>query len=837
MRISLCLRTALLASCFLLISGCGSGGSSPPPPPGFSLSVSPGSLLVSQTTTSAAVTVTAAPANGFSGTVSVTVTGLPAGVTSSPASPFPLAAGGSQQVTFTVAASVARANYALSFSGTSGSLSNSAGLALTVSGAPLTSATGNFKQQVIYQIVTDRFFDGDPTNNNPATSPGLFDSTRANFQAYWGGDFAGIQQKMAYLAGMGVTAIWISPPVDNIDVSTAGAGNPPSAPYHGFWARDMMCLEEHFGNASNPCDFTAFDNMVAAAHQNGIRVVVDFAANDSNPDDAGEFGALLNTGQPFASFQSDPAPPNNFFHHSPTIADFTNFYQLQYYTLADLADLNQDNPLVDQYLKNALLQFLNHKVDGFRLDAVKHVTWGWEYSLANAAFSFGPTFLFGEWNQGGTGDPVYPASHKFANQSGIALLDFPLATAFRDVFGSPTSGDFHEIDNTLATEDTDFASPNDLVTFFDSHDLPRLLSVNNNQNRVNEALALLLACRGIPVVLYGDEQYLHNDTNGGGDPYNRVWMSSFNTQTAAYSLIHLMTQLRQIDPALAYGSSRQRWINSDVYILERQFFGSVVLIAVNKSETTSYPISGLFTSLPAGNYPDYLNGLMGGFPITVVSGGSNGSAVSNFNLAPHTVAVWADVAVQAIPQVGSIGPLLGQAGVTATIAGQGFGAMQGQVMFGATASKIVTWSDSTVMLTVPAVAPGSYQVQLITASNTSANTIPFTVLTGPLIPVTFTVSSVPALAPGETVYLTGNVVELGANSTASNTAVGPLLQPPNANPATSWFVDASVPAGQAIQFKFFKLDSSGNVTAMESASHSYTVPSSGVGATSVPWIP
>src|ERR1700723_4811380 len=72
----------------------------------------------------------------------------------------------------------------------------------------------DFKKQVIYEIVTDRFVDGDTTNDNPAQSAGLYDSTKTNWYAYWGGDLAGIQQKMAYIKGMGVTAIWISPPVD-----------------------------------------------------------------------------------------------------------------------------------------------------------------------------------------------------------------------------------------------------------------------------------------------------------------------------------------------------------------------------------------------------------------------------------------------------------------------------------------------------------------------------------------------------------------------------------------------------------------------------------------------
>ncbi|HEV2836413.1 MAG TPA: alpha-amylase family glycosyl hydrolase, partial [Pyrinomonadaceae bacterium] len=93
-------------------------------------------------------------------------------------------------------------------------------LLFSIIAAPLyTTLAADFKREVIYQIITDRFFDGSTSNNNPPQSSGLYDSTKTNWRAYWGGDLAGIQQKMSYLAGMGVTAIWISPPVDNLNTN------------------------------------------------------------------------------------------------------------------------------------------------------------------------------------------------------------------------------------------------------------------------------------------------------------------------------------------------------------------------------------------------------------------------------------------------------------------------------------------------------------------------------------------------------------------------------------------------------------------------------------------
>src|SRR3982751_4619592 len=141
--------------------------------------------------------------------------------------------------------------------------------------APLQSLAADFKREVIYQIITDRFFDGSTANNNPPQSAGLYDSTKTNWRAYWGGDIAGIQQKMSYLAGLGVTAIWISPPVDNLNANIPDGNGNPTASYHGYQGRDFKRIEEHFGSSANA--WTDFDNLVTADHSNGIKVIIDLA--------------------------------------------------------------------------------------------------------------------------------------------------------------------------------------------------------------------------------------------------------------------------------------------------------------------------------------------------------------------------------------------------------------------------------------------------------------------------------------------------------------------------------------------------------------------------------
>lgn len=729
-------------------------------------------------------------------------------------------------------------------------------LGLSLLSAPVSASSAEFKSEIIYQIMTDRFFDGDPANNNPPQSAGLYDATRTNWRAYWGGDLQGIRQKIEYLACMGVTAIWISPPVDNVNTNLLDATGRPSAPYHAYQARDFKRIEEHFGDANN--SWGAFDELVAAAHGHGIKVIVDFAPNHSNFNNLGEYGSLYDDGKFLGDYTNDP---NGYFHHQNFIQNRYDRYQVQYYTLYDLADINQENPTMDAYLKASAQLFQQHGADGFRLDGTKHATWGWQYSFANSIYTSGDSFVFGEWYledppalkpegllhrfsafvrglfyddptpKKNTADPLYRDAYKFANKSGISLLDFPLNAATRNVFGA-ADVDFSEIDSTLAQEARDFERPEDLVTFIDNHDMARLLSLSNNRDRLHEALAFILTARGIPCIYYGTEQYLHDDADGGKDPHNRPMMNSFSMDTAAYALVGQLSTLRHTNPALAYGSMSRRWLNSDVYIYERKFFENVVLVAINKDDAASYEVGGLQTALPQGAYADYLGGQFGGLTLNVNQGTGGDNSVSAFNLPPHSISVWSyrDTAA-ANPEVGSVSPPVAQPGVRVTIGGANFGSSTGTVLYGEAAAPIISWGATEIKVVVPTISQGIYEVKVINASGQASNPVKFTVLGGKLIPVTFTVDNAPPTKAGDDIFLTGSTVELGNWATGWNVAVGPLVSPQS----SVWFICASVPAGQTLGFKFVKRAADGSVTLEAGGNHSYTVPTSGTAEVHVNW--
>ncbi|WP_455715950.1 alpha-amylase family glycosyl hydrolase [Anaerosporobacter sp.] len=674
--------------------------------------------------------------------------------------------------------------------------------------------TASFSTDVIYQIVTDRFFDGD-TSNNPTGS--IFD--KSNLQKYHGGDWAGITQKLndGYFTGMGVTALWISSPVENI--TTIDPSN-NCASYHGYWAKDFFKTNTYFGSVSD------FQTMINTAHAKGIKIVIDFAPNHTSTAEYGtmtfpEDGALYKNGTYLGGFKNDSL--GLFNHESWT--DFSTYESCVYHSMYGLADLNQQNSVVDSYMKEAIQKWLDLGVDGIRVDAVKHMSLGWQKNWLSSIYSYKPVFVFGEWFNGGvTADTQMT---QFANTSGMSLLDFRFANAVRNALGSK-SATMKDLSSVITATGSDYKEVNDQVTFIDNHDMSRFMTLSTNNGRaVENAYVLLLTSRGVPTIYYGSEQY----ATGTTDPYNRGDMPSFNTNSTAYKVISYLSPLRKTNPALAYGTTKERWLNDDVFIYERQFGNNVVVTAVNRNQSSSYSISGLYTNLPQGTYSDVMKGTLGGGSITVASSG----AVNTFTLGAGQSAVWQYTASSSsTPIIGNVDPMMGVAGNTVTITGRGFGSSQGSVTFGTTTAKVVSWTDSQIKVYIPSVTAGEYAIKVTTSSGTSSSSYSgFEVLTGKQISVRFKVNNA-TTDYGSNVYIVGSVAELGNWNTSK--AIGPFFN----NTSTigvypTWFYDINVPAGTTIEYKFIKKDASGNVIWESGSNHKVVTPSDGTQVYSVDW--
>lgn len=666
--------------------------------------------------------------------------------------------------------------------------------------------TAGYSTDVIYQIVTDRFADGDSSNN---PSGDIFDKT--DLKKYHGGDWAGITQKIneGYFQNMGVTALWISSPVENI-MSIDPSNN--CASYHGYWGKDFFRTNSAFGTMED------FQTLLDTAHANGLKIVIDFAPNHtSTAEYAGitfpEDGALYRDGTLVGTFSNDST--GLFNHESWT--DFSTLENGIYHSMYGLADLNQMNATVDDYLKDAIDQWLDMGVDGIRVDAVKHMPQGWQTNWLSDIYEDHDVFVFGEWFNGGTGNDQQMTD--FANNGGMSLLDFRYANAVRNAIGSE-SGTMQELYQVMVDTEADYDEVNDQVTFIDNHDMSRFMTLSDNsQDDVNQAYVMLLTSRGVPTIYYGSEQYM----TGSTDPYNRGDMTSYDTNSTAYQIISKLAPLRKTNAALAYGTSKEKWMNDDVLIYERQFGDDVVLTAVNRNENVSYNIAGLFTDLPAGSYQDALDGLLNGETINVSSTG----AVSNFTLDGGECAVWTYTTASQDVKIGNVDPGMGVSGNTITISGRGFGETQGSVFFGNTEAAIIDWSDSLIELQIPSVAGGEYAITVNTANGEADTFGGFKVLTASQVATRFYVNNADT-AYGQSVYIVGNVEELGNWDT--DKAVGAFFNNTESIATyPTWFYDISVPAGTTIEYKYIKKDAAGNVIWESGANHVYTTVSNGTG--------
>lgn len=453
-----------------------------------------------------------------------------------------------------------------------------------------------FRQETIYFLVVDRFYDGDPENSE-GPNPELYDPSGQDWGKYWGGDLQGIIDKLDYLKNLGVTAVWLTPLFEQIEDLFI-----ESAAIHGYWTRDFKRLNPRFIgkdedpslNATQETRNTTFDRLIEEMHKRKMKLILDIVCNHSNPDISGVKGVLYDDGVKIADFNNDK---NNWYHHYGEVVDWEDEWQVQNCELSGLATFNENNIEYRNYIKSAIKQWLDRGVDALRVDTVKHMPiWFWQEFNADIRRHKPDVFIFGEWIYS---TPEDAQSVEFANHSGMSILDFGLCVAMRAALGQGAAGGFHLIQDVL-DKDHYYSSATELVTFIDNHDMPRFQSLNPDPEMLKVAIALIMTTRGIPCIYYGTEQYLHDDTNGGNDPYNRPMMSNWDTDSEVYRYIRLLSGVRRLNPAVSLGSQWQKYITPDVYCYVRRYGQCACFVAMNRGEAVT--LESVATDFPDGEH-------------------------------------------------------------------------------------------------------------------------------------------------------------------------------------------------------------------------------------------
>lgn len=368
-----------------------------------------------------------------------------------------------------------------------------------------------FASEQIYFLLTDRFVDGDPDNNQvnqggkyktfniPLIGP---EGKQANI-GYMGGDFKGIINNAQYIKDMGFTALWTTPIVDNPDEAFSG-GEPTKfgsvgtdggkTGYHGYWGVNFYKVDEHL--ESPDLAFADFTRILREDYD--LKYVLDIVANHGSPSysmpvSQASMGKLYDEqGRLVADHQNlypDKLDPNNPLH---------KFFNTQP-GLAQLSDINENNPEVLDYFVNSYFKWIDQGAYALRVDTIKEMPHHFWKKVADRIRERHPDmFMFGESY---SYEASFIAQHTRPENGGYSVLDFPGRQAITSVFENDES-DYASILSYLHLKDGMYQNPYELVTFYDNHDMARM---NASDRGFVNANNWLFTSRGIPCIYYGSE--------------------------------------------------------------------------------------------------------------------------------------------------------------------------------------------------------------------------------------------------------------------------------------------------------------------------------------------
>lgn len=340
---------------------------------------------------------------------------------------------------------------------------------------------------------------------------------------------------------MGFDAIWISPMLENY-------GND----YHGYAFLDLYQLNSHFG------DDQSLESLITAAHERNIWIMLDVVANHVAPID--ESYQLVN-----------PFNESSYYHIKCQIENWNDQNEVETCRLANLPDLDQNNPFV----RSTLLDWVSnlqekYSIDGLRIDTVceVHSDFWAEFSEAAGMYCVGEIF---------NGDINYVSPYQNYMDG---VLSYPLYFTMLNVFAYQQS--MTQIETLLGPSGTywsKFKDVNLLGTFIDNHDNSRFLHTQSNWNLYKNALAMTLFTSGIPIVYYGSEQ----GYSGGNDPANResLW-PNYNESHELYKFLATVVNARKAN-AIYKESQVQRYASSNFYAFSR---GDALVCLTNTGGST-----------------------------------------------------------------------------------------------------------------------------------------------------------------------------------------------------------------------------------------------------------
>jgi glycosidase len=443
--------------------------------------------------------------------------------------------------------------------------------------------SGFSNADVIYLIFADRFCDGNKLNNTIGDS--LDEFTSADIDGRKGGDIEGIISKLDYLKELGITTIWVTPMLENNMWMS----------YHGYAATDLYKIDPRFGSNE------LYKQLVEEAHERGLKVILDHVSN--------HIGINHHWVKNLPSKVWFNGSPEDFIRASHDKMAFIDihgdstivmFNQQGWFT-DYMPDLNQRNPFLKNYLIQNTIWWIEYAgIDGIREDTYPYNDQKYLAEWAEAILNEYPNFnIVGEVWQGvpavisayQTNSPV----RKIDFDSNLpSLTDFALCDAIRDYLSGEEN--IHKVYETLV-QDIVYSDPDNLVVFFDNHDVDRaMLITNGNVDKYKIALNLILFTRGIPKIFYGTEIGIEGGKKHGelrqpfpggftGDDRNAFTEEGrTDSEKEIFNYLQELLKLRKDYPILSKGSLRHIYPADDVYLLIKEFEDETALVIINTSD-------------------------------------------------------------------------------------------------------------------------------------------------------------------------------------------------------------------------------------------------------------
>lgn len=474
---------------------------------------------------------------------------------------------------------------------------------------------------VVYLIMSDRFVDGDPSNNSTDNTREKAD--KQNIHGRFGGDIQGIISQLGHISDLGATAIWPTPLLLDDEEKWS---------YHGYACSDYYHIDPRFGSNE------LYRQMVDSAHTYDIKVIMDMVPNHCGGahwwmkdlpyrDWVNQFDEFTRTNNVFSA------------NYDINASEYDRLLSNRGWFDHPMPDMNLENPDLLRYFQQWAIWWIEYAdLDGLRVDTYPYIE---KIPAANWIKAIREEYpdinIVGEcWTRPASAVAYWQSGSN--NKDGFdsnlpSVMDFPTNEAIRQALGGNDNGwggGLTRIYDALS-QDYLYGNVNNLLIFLDNHDMDRIEDVVKDQDprRTKLAYTLLATMRGIPQVFAGDEYDMHSSDMSKGHSTLRMPLPMpeqlTDEQRDMFDYQRRLLQWRKSEPVIHTGRTMHFLSRDNTYAFFRYTDEEAVFVFANASDEAR--------TIPTTHYTEILSkyNLVG---TDILTGKSVDLSLTNIEVAP-----------------------------------------------------------------------------------------------------------------------------------------------------------------------------------------------------------